>query len=89
MLLNLEKNGRINIKITKIDFKDDVDKDTIENIETDLRYGLRTKWTRIKYISIIIDEDDLNLKQIKYIVQIIETYLKPDKVESIRINSIE
>ena len=43
MLLNLEKNGRINIKMTKIDFKDDVDKDTIENIETDLRYGLRTK----------------------------------------------
>ena len=35
-----------------------------------------------------IDEDDLNLKQIKYIVQIIETYLKSDKVESIRINSI-
>ena len=75
MLLNLEKNGKRNIKMTKI--------------ETDLRYGLRTKWTRIKYNSIIIKEDDLNLKQIKYIVQIIETYLKPDKVESIRINSIE
>lgn len=75
--------------MTKIDFKDDVDKDTIENIETDLRYGLRTQWTKIKYHSIIIDEDDLNLKQIKYIVQIIETYLKPDKVENIRINSIE
>ena len=75
--------------MTKIDFKDDVDKDTIENIETDLRYGLRTHWTKIKFHSIIIDEDDLNLKQIKYIVQIIETYLKPDKVESIRINSIE
>ena len=75
--------------MTKIDFKDDVEKDTIENIETDLRYGLRTQWTKIKYNSIIIDEDDLNLKQIKYIVQIIETYLKPDKVESIRINSIE
>ena len=75
--------------MTKIDFKDDVDKETIENIETDLRYGLRTKWTKIKFHSIIIDEDDLNLKQIKYIVQIIETYLKPDKVESIRINSIE
>ena len=75
--------------MTKIDFKDDVDKDTIENIETDLRYGLRTQWTSIKYHSIIIDEDDLNLKQIKYIVQIIETYLKPDKVENIRINSIE
>lgn len=75
--------------MTKIDFKDDVDKDTIENIETDLRYGLRTQWTSIKYHSIIIDDDDLNLKQIKYIVQIIETYLKPDKVESIRINSIE
>ena len=29
--------------MTKIDFKDDVDKDTIENIETDLRYGLITK----------------------------------------------
>ena len=29
--------------MTKIDFKDDVDKDTIENIETNLRYGLRTK----------------------------------------------
>lgn len=41
--MNLEKNGRINIKMTKIDFKDDVDKDKIENIETDLRYGLRTK----------------------------------------------
>ena len=75
--------------MTKIDFKDDVDKDTIENIETDLRYGLRTQWTKIKFHSIIIDEDDLNLKQIKYIVQIIETYLKSDKVESIRINSIE
>ena len=75
--------------MTQIDFKDDVDKDTIENIETDLRYGLRTQWTKIKYHSIIIDEDDLNLKQIKYIVQIIETYLKPDKVENIRINSIE
>ena len=75
--------------MTKIDFKDDVDKDTIENIETDLRDGLRTQWTEIKFHSIIIDEDDLNLKQIKYIVQIIETYLKPDKVESIRINSIE
>lgn len=75
--------------MTKIDFKDDVDKDTIENIETDLRYGLRTQWTKIKFHSIIIDEDDLNLKQIKYIVQIIETYLKPDKVENIRINSIE
>lgn len=75
--------------MTKIDFKDDVDKDTIENIETDLRYGLRTQWTKIMFNSIIIDEDDLNLKQIKYIVQIIETYLKPDKVESIRINSIE
>ncbi len=73
--------------MTKIDFKYDVEKDTIENIETDLRYGLRTQWTKIKYHSIIIDEDDLNLKQIKYIVQIIETYLKPDKVESIRINS--
>lgn len=89
MLLNLESIGKRNTKITKLDFKDGVDKDTIENIETYLRYGLRTKWTRIKYNSIIIDEDDLNLKQIKYIVQIIETYLKPDKVESIRINSIE
>lgn len=87
--MNLENIGKRNTKMTKIDFKDDVDKDTIENIETDLRYGLRTKWTKIKYNSIIIDEDDLNLKQIKYIVQIIETYLKPDKVESIRINSIE
>ena len=87
--MNLENIGKRNTKMTKIDFKDGVDKDTIENIETDLRYGLRTKWTKIKYNSIIIDEDDLNLKQIKYIVQIIETYLKPDKVESIRINSIE
>ena len=87
--MNLENIGKRNTKMTKIDFKDDVDKDTIENIETDLRYGLRTKWTKIKYNSIIIDEDDLNLKQIKYIAQIIETYLKPDKVESIRINSIE
>ena len=87
--MNLENIGKRNIKMTKIDFKDDVDKETIENIETDLRYGLRTKWTKIKFHSIIIDEDDLNLKQIKYIVQIIETYLKPDKVESIRINSIE
>jgi hypothetical protein len=87
--LNLENIGKRNTKMTKIDFKDDVDKDTIENIETDLRYGLRTQWTKIKFHSIIIDEDDLNLKQIKYIVQIIETYLKPDKVESIRINSIE
>ncbi len=87
--MNLENIGKRNTKMTKIDFKDDVDKDTIENIETDLRYGLRTQWTKIKYNSIIIDEDDLNLKQIKYIVQIIETYLKPDKVESIRINSIE
>lgn len=87
--MNLENIGKRNTKMTKIDFKDDVDKDTIENIETDLRYGLRTQWTKIKYHSIIIDEDDLNLKQIKYIVQIIETYLKPDKVESIRINSIE
>lgn len=75
--------------MTKIDFKDDVEKDTIKNIEADLRFGLRTQWTRIKYNSIIIEEDDLNLKQIKYIVQIIETYLKLDKVESIRINSIE
>ena len=87
--MNLENIGKRNTKMTKIDFKDDVEKDTIENIETDLRYGLRTQWTKIKYNSIIIDEDDLNLKQIKYIVQIIETYLKPDKVESIRINSIE
>lgn len=87
--MNLENIGKRNTKMTKIDFKDDVDKDTIENIETDLRYGLRTQWTKIKFHSIIIDEDDLNLKQIKYIVQIIETYLKPDKVESIRINSIE
>lgn len=87
--MNLENIGKRNTKMTKIDFKDDVDKDTIENIETDLRYGLRTQWTKIKFNSIIIDEDDLNLKQIKYIVQIIETYLKPDKVESIRINSIE
>ena len=87
--MNLENIGKRNTKMTKIDFKDDVDKDTIENIETDLRYGLRTQWTKIKYHSIIIDEDDLNLKQIKYIVQIIETYLKPDKVENIRINSIE
>ena len=87
--MNLENIGKRNTKMTKIDFKDDVDKDTIENIETDLRYGLRTQWTKIKYHSIIIDEDDLNLKQIKYIVQIIETYVKPDKVESIRINSIE
>ena len=85
----MENIGKRNTKMTKIDFKDDVDKETIENIETDLRYGLRTKWTKIKFHSIIIDEDDLNLKQIKYIVQIIETYLKPDKVESIRINSIE
>ena len=75
--------------MTKIDFKDDVDKETIKNIETDLRFGLRTQWTRIKYNSIIIEEDDLNLKQIKYIVQIIETYLKLDEVEDIRINSIE
>lgn len=75
--------------MTKIDFKDNVDKETIENIETDLRFGLRTQWTRIKYNSIIIEEDDLNLKQIKYIVQIIETYLKLDDVEDIRINSIE
>lgn len=75
--------------MTKIDFKDDVDKETIKNIETDLRFGLRTQWTRIKYNSIIIEEDDLNLKQIKYIVQIIETYLKLDDVEDIRINSIE
>lgn len=75
--------------MTKIEFKDDVDKDTIEHIDTDLRFGLRTQWTSIKHNSIIIDEDDLNLKQIKYIVQIIETYIRLDKVESIRINSIE
>ena len=87
--MNLENIGKRNTKMTKIDFKDDVEKDTIENIETDLRYGLRTKWTSIKYNSIIIEEDDLNLKQIKYIVQIIETYLKLDDVEDIRINSIE
>ena len=63
--MNLENIGKRNTKMTKIDFKDDVEKDTIENIETDLRYGLRTQWTKIKYNSIIIDEDDLNLKQIK------------------------
>lgn len=38
--------------MTKIDFKDDVDKDTIENIETDLRYGLRTNGLELSIIQL-------------------------------------
>ena len=73
--------------MTEIEINSSIDPETINNIVTDLRYGLRIPDIKEKYRCIIIIEDQLSFKQIKYLIQILETYLKKTDIESISINA--